>query len=299
MTREHRIETPDGRVLAVMEGGDPDGPAVVVHHGTPMSRLLYGPTVADAEARGLRLIGYDRPGYGDSTPQSGRTVADAATDVATIADALGIDRFATWGISGGGPHALACAALLPERVVAAASLAGAAPYDAEGLDFVDGMGEGNVKEFGLILEGRKKLEPFLRAERDALLAAGREGLAEGMRTLLSPVDAAAFTGETAEYLFESLRVGSAERIDGWLDDDLAFVKPWGCSVEQIGVPVLVWQGAEDRFVPFAHGEWLASRIPTCEARLSPEDGHITLLVRRVSEVHEWLAAAFANVATAR
>lgn len=299
MTREHRIETPDGRVLAVMEGGDPAGPAVVVHHGTPMSRLLYGPNLADAEARGLRLIGYDRPGYGDSTPQPGRTVADAATDVATIADALGIDRLATWGISGGGPHALACAALLPERVVAAASLAGAAPYEAEGLDFLAGMGEGNVKEFGLILEGREKLEPFLCAERDALLAAGQEGLAEGMRTLLTPVDAAAFTGETAEFLFESLRVGSAERIDGWLDDDLAFVKPWGCSVEQISVPVLLWQGAEDRFVPLAHGEWLASRIPTCQAHLSPEDGHITLLVRRVGEVHEWLAAAFENVATAR
>ncbi len=299
MIREHRLETPDGRVLAVMEGGDPAGPAVVVHHGTPMSRLLYGPNVADAEARGLRLIGYDRPGYGDSTPQPGRTVADAATDVATIADALGIDRFATWGISGGGPHALACAALLPERVVAAASLAGAAPYEAEGLDFVDGMGEGNVKEFGLILEGREKLEPFLCAERDALLAAGQEGLAEGMRTLLTPVDAAAFTGETAEFLFESLRVGSANRIDGWLDDDLAFVKPWGCSVEQISVPVLLWQGAEDRFVPLAHGEWLARRIPTCQAHLSPEDGHITLLVRRVGEVHEWLAAAFENVATAR
>jgi pimeloyl-ACP methyl ester carboxylesterase len=297
--REHRIETPDGRVLAVMEGGNRSGRAVFVHHGTPMSRLLYGPNVADAEARGLRVIGYDRPGYGDSKPQPGRTVADAASDVATIADALGIDRFATWGISGGGPHALACAALLPERVVGAASLAGAAPYDAEGLDFVDGMGEGNVKEFGLILEGREKLEPFLRAERDALLAAGREGLAEGMRTLLSPVDAAAFTGETAEFLFESLRVGSAEHIDGWLDDDLAFVKPWGCSVEQISVPVLLWQGAEDRFVPLAHGEWLASRIPTCQAHLSPEDGHITLLVRRVGAVHEWLAAAVENVATAR
>jgi pimeloyl-ACP methyl ester carboxylesterase len=264
-----------------------------------MSRLLYGPNVADAEARGLRLIGYDRPGYGDSTPRPGRTVSDAATDVAAIADALGIDRFATWGISGGGPHALACAALLPERVVAAASLAGAAPYEAEGLDFAEGMGEGNVKEFGLILEGREKLEPFLREERDALLAAGREGLAEGMRTLLTPIDAAAFTGETAEFLFESLRVGSAERIDGWLDDDLAFVKPWGFRVEQISVPVLLWQGAEDRFVPFAHGEWLAGRVPTCEAHLSPDDGHITLLVRRVGEVHEWLAAAFENVVTVR
>src|SRR5919109_1263991 len=157
--REHRIESPDDRVLAAVEGGDPNGPAVVVHNGTPMSRLLYAPHVADAKARGLRLIGYDRPGYGGSTPQPGRVVADAAADVAAIADALGIDRFGTWGISGGGPHALACAALLPDRVVAAASLAGVAPYDAKDLDWLAGMGEANVQEFALTLQGRGKLEP--------------------------------------------------------------------------------------------------------------------------------------------
>lgn len=298
MMREHRIETPDGRVLAVVEGGDPRGPAVIVHHGTPMSRLLYGPHVADAKARGLRLIGYDRPGYGDSTPQSGRAVADAATDVATIADALGIERFGTWGISGGGPHALACAALLPQRVVAAASLAGVAPYDARDLDWLAGMGEANVEEFGLTLQGPEKLEPAVREMRDAMMAGGVAGVEEALRTLLSSVDAAAYSGATAEYMFAAFRVGSEERIDGWLDDDFAFAAPWGFSVEQIGVPVLVWQGAEDRFVPPAHGEWLAREIPTCDARLSPDDGHITLLERRVGEVHEWLATALRNVVTA-
>ena len=297
--REHRVDTPDGRVLAVVEGGDPTGAAVVMHNGTPMSRLLYGPNVADAEARGLRLIGYDRPGYGDSTPQPGRRVADAARDVATIADALDIERFATWGISGGGPHALACAALLPDRVVAAASLAGVAPYGAEGLDWLAGMGEANVIEFGLTVAGRDKLEPFLRAERDGMVGGGAEAVQEAMRTLLTPVDAAAFSGETAEYLFEAFRMGSEERIDGWVDDDLAFAEPWGFDLEQIRVPVLLWQGAEDRFVPFAHGEWLARNIPTADAHLSPDDGHITLLVRRVGEVHEWLAAALHDAATAR
>jgi pimeloyl-ACP methyl ester carboxylesterase len=289
--REATVRAKDGRALRIVEAGAGDGLAVLVHNGTPMSRLLFAPCVEDAEQRGIRLIGYDRPGYGGSTPHPGRSVADAAHDVTAIADALGIDRLAMWGISGGGPHALACAALLPERVVAVASLASVAPYPAEGLDWLAGMGEANVAEFGLALEGRQALEPFLRQEREAMLAAGPAGLADAMRTLLSPTDQAVFTGEAADYMFEAFRAGNEERLDGWLDDDLAFAKPWGFDLEQIEVPVLLWQGAEDRFVPFAHGEWLARRIPTVDARLSPDDGHLTLLVRRVGEVHGWLVAA--------
>jgi pimeloyl-ACP methyl ester carboxylesterase len=297
--REYTVQTPDGRDLRVQEAGDPDGTAVVTHNGTPMSRLLFRPCVEDAEARGIRLIGYDRPGYGGSTPHPGRSVADAAEDVALIADALGIDRLATWGISGGGPHALACAALLPQRVVAAASLASIAPYPAEGLDWFAGMGEMNITEFGLALEGRASLEPVLREELEGILAAGPEGLAEAMRSLLSPVDEAVLTGEAAEYFFEALRVGSEERLDGWIDDDLAFTEPWGFDVGQIEVPVLLWQGLEDRFVPYSHGEWLAERIPTVDAHLSRDDGHLTLLIRRVSEVHAWLVEAHEGVRTAR
>jgi pimeloyl-ACP methyl ester carboxylesterase len=294
---EATVRAKDGRELRIVEAGAADGLAVLVHNGTPMSRLLFQPCVEDAEERGIRLIGYDRPGYGGSTPHPGRNVADAARDVAAIADALDIDRLATWGISGGGPHALACAALLPERVVAAASLASIAPYPAEGLDWFGGMGEANVAEFGLTLEGREALKPFLRHERDAMLAAGPAGLANAMRTLLSPTDHAVFTGETADYMFEAFRAGSEERLDGWLDDDLAFAKPWGFELEQIEVPVLLWQGAEDRFVPFAHGEWLARRIPAVDARLSRDDGHLTLLVRRLGEVHGWLVAVHEGVRT--
>lgn len=297
--REHRVDTPDGRVLAVVEAGNPSGAAVVVHNGTPMSRLLYRPNAADAEARGLRLIGYDRPGYGDSTSHPGRKVADAARDVATIADALGIERFATWGISGGGPHALACAAMLPDRVVAAASLAGVAPYGAEGLDWLAGMGEANVTEFTFALKGPEHLEPFLRTERDVMVAGGAEGLVNALRSLLTPVDQAALTGDVAQYMFEAFRLGSEEQLDGWLDDDFAFADDWGFDPARIRVPVLVLQGTEDCFVPFAHGEWLARKIPTAEAHLSVDDGHITLLVRRVGEVHEWLARALRDVATTR
>jgi pimeloyl-ACP methyl ester carboxylesterase len=296
---EHTVTTADGRELRVQEAGDPGGTAVIVHNGTPMSRLLFRPCIEDAEARGIRLIGYDRPGYGGSTPQPGRSVADAAADVAAIADALGIDRLTTWGISGGGPHALACAALLPERVVASACLASVAPYPAEDLDWFAGMGETNITEFGLALEGRASLEPVLRQELEGMLAGGPEGLAEAMRSLLSPVDEAVLTGEVALYFFEALRTGSEERLDGWIDDDLAFTKPWGFDLGRIEVPVLLWQGAEDRFVPFSHGEWLADRIPTVAARLSPDDGHLTLLLRRVSDVHAWLVEAHKGGRTAR
>ena len=124
-----------------------------MHHGTPSSGLLYDVHAALAADQGIRLIGYDRPGYGGSTRAPGRRVVDCVADVHAIADGLGLDRFATWGISGGGPHALACAALCDERLVATASLAAVAPYEADGLDWLEGMGESNHAEFGKVLDG--------------------------------------------------------------------------------------------------------------------------------------------------
>src|SRR5215472_15138390 len=138
---ERTVQTADGRTLAVQENGDTDGMPVLAHMGSPNSRHMYAPISADAAARGLRLISYDRPGYGGSTPSPGRSVADCAGAVRAICAALGIDRLRTWGISGGGPHVLACATLLPDLVVAAASLASTAPYGAEGLDWYEGMGQ--------------------------------------------------------------------------------------------------------------------------------------------------------------
>lgn len=274
------------------EGGDPGGRPVVVHHGTPMAGLLYEPHARDAAARGIRLVGYSRPGYGASTPQPGRTVSAAAADAAELADALGIDRFATWGISGGGPHALACAALLPDRVVAAASLAGVAPFGAEGVDFLEGMGEANHEEFGAALAGREPLRALLEPQADQLRGTDPAVFVALFETLLSEVDRDVLTGEVAAYLHRCDLVGLERGVDGWLDDDLAFVAPWGFAVEEIGVPTLVWQGLQDRFVPAAHGEWLADRIPGAAARLSAGDGHLTLIERRVPEVHAWLLERF-------
>ena len=291
MSREHRIPV-DGRVLCVLEAGQADGQPVFALHGTPGSRVLWRGLVEDAERRGLRLLAYDRPGYGGSDPHPGRTVADAAADVAAIADALGIDRFAVEGGSGGGPHVLACAALLPERCVAGAALASVAPYPAEGLDWLAGMGQDNLDEFGATLEGREPLERYLRRQADAMLAAEPEALADALRSLLSPPDAAILTGEVAEYLYAATHEAIGERLDGWIDDDFVFVRPWGFEVDDIAVPVQLWHGAQDRFVPIAHGEWLAERIPSVDAQLHAGDGHLTIQLERIGDVHGWLAEHF-------
>lgn len=291
MTLEHRVPV-DGRILAVLEAGDESGHAVVAIHGTPGSGLLWRGLAEDAEARGIRLLAYDRPGYGGSDPHPGRTVADAAGDVAAIADALGVERFAVEGGSGGGPHTLACAALLPDRVVAAASLAGVAPYPAEGLDWLDGMGQDNLDEFEATLAGRETLERYLREQADAMLAAEPDAIADTLRSLLSPPDAAALTGEFAEYLAESTRRAIGERLDGWIDDDFVFMNPWGFELGEIRVPVQLLHGAQDRFVPMAHGEWLAERIPGVDAHLSDEDGHLTIQLARIGAVHAWLLEHF-------
>jgi pimeloyl-ACP methyl ester carboxylesterase len=275
-------------VLAVAEGGDPNGVPVVVHHGTPGSGIHYSPLVEDAEAKGIRLIGYDRPGYGGSTRLRGRDVAACAADVAAICDALGIDRFCTWGISGGGPHALATAALLPGRVAAAGALAPVAPYDADGLDFFAGMGEQNIEEFGHVLEGDEPHLAALERDRAELLRITPDQLVEAWTTLLGPSDRAVLKGSLAEDVLEATRVGIEPSGDGWFDDDVAFTRPWGFDLASIRVPVQHWQGEQDKFVPFGHGVWLAEHIPGVESHLTSEDGHLTLAEHRVPEMHAWL-----------
>jgi pimeloyl-ACP methyl ester carboxylesterase len=286
------VTTTGGRTLAVREGGDPDGVPVLVHNGTPGSSLLYEPHLRDAEEKGIRLFSYDRPGYGGSTRNRGRRVADCAEDVASVCDALGVERFCVWGISGGGPHALATAALLPDRVAAAAVLAPVAPFGAEGLDFYEGMGEQNIEEFRAIFEGEEAHLAVLERDREELLAATPDHLVEVLKTLLGPADREVLTGRIAVFLLESTRAGVQRSLDGWFDDDVAFSQPWGFDLASIRVPVLHWQGEQDRFVPFGHGVWLSEHIPGVESHLSPEDGHITLAERRVPEVHAWLLERF-------
>jgi pimeloyl-ACP methyl ester carboxylesterase len=282
------VTTPDGRTLTVREGGDPAGFPVLFISGTPGSSTLDEAHLRDAEERGIRLFSYDRPGYGASSRHQGRSVGDCAADIAAVCDALRIERLCVWGISGGGPHALAAAALLPDRVAAVASLAAVAPYDAEGLDWLAGMGEQNVEEFGKVFDDEAALRAYLEHDRDGLLAATPDQLVQLWQTLLGPADREVATGEFAAKLIDHMRAGIENGVEGWLDDDLAFVNPWGFDLTDIGVPVQLWQGEQDKFVPFAHGAWLAERIPDVDAHLSRDDGHLTLFQRRVPGVHAWL-----------
>jgi pimeloyl-ACP methyl ester carboxylesterase len=286
------IRTADGRSLMVQEGGDPAGRAVMVHLGTPSSRILFRPHLRDAADRGIRLIAYDRPGYGGSSPHPGRSVADCATDVRAIVDALGIERFAVWGISGGGPHALACASVLSDRVVAAATLASPAPFDADDLDWFAGAGQENIDDDRLTLSDPAAARAKMEDDRRGLLEATAAELVANHDTLFSPVDAAALTPELVEYFISRWQDGLTPGIEGWWDDSIAHLKPWGFSPEAIRAPILVCHGRQDRMVPFQHGQWLASHLPDAHARLSDADGHLTLLQHRVPAVHAWLLEHF-------
>jgi pimeloyl-ACP methyl ester carboxylesterase len=282
------IQTRDKRSLDVHEAGDPQGFPVVFHHGTPSAGIAYEPHAALAREQGVRLIGYDRPGYGNSTRAQNRRVEDCVADVTDLADALHLDAFAAWGISGGGPHALACAALFDDRLKAVASLASVAPYGADGLDWLAGMGEENHVEFGKALEGEDALRGYCVPAAEAMVNARPEELVQLLETLLGPEDTSVLTGRFAEYMLECDHHGLEHGVDGWIDDDFAFLEPWGFKVEDIARPVLLLHGEDDRFVPVSHGHWLAARIPGVEARIDATDGHLTLFERRMREVNAWL-----------
>jgi pimeloyl-ACP methyl ester carboxylesterase len=292
--RETTVTAPDGRTLGVAEYGPPDGFPVFSLHGTPGCR--YGGPPVDHpdlfEQRSVRVVGYDRPGYGRSTRMPQRTVADAAADVGLIADALGIERFAVSGGSGGGPHCLSVAALLGDRVTRAACVVGVAPYGEPGLDqreWLDGMTQGNVDEFLPSLEGEAALRPRVQVLAAEALAAAATDPARiiGPQYELSDDDRATLADPRrldrhARNIREALRTG----VDGWLDDDLVMVRPWGFDVGDLSVPTMVWFGLDDRLVGRTHGEWLAAHVPGAYVvRMS--GGH-TSLAHRVPELYSWL-----------
>lgn len=212
--------------------------------------------------------------------------------MAAIADNLGLDRFAVWGLSGGGAPALACAATLPCRVVAASSLGGVAPYDTEGIDWLAGQGEFNVEDFKLMLSNQAEWEVKSRQDANMMMKATRAELEQMLTTLLSEVDRSVLSDELVGYLQKQSQEAFKTGIRGACDDSLATSRPWGFDLASIQVPVQIWHGRHDKFVPFSHGEWLASRVPHAEAHLEKDEGHLSLFVRRIPEVHEWLAAKF-------
>lgn len=274
---EIRVDASDGRELQVWVEGPDRGDVVVGHHGTPSSGLPFEPSVREATGRGLRHVTYTRPGYGASTRDEGRSVADCAADVAAIADALGVERFYTLGGSGGGPHALACGALLPDRVQAVASIAGVVPWGAEGVDFLEGMGEDNHVEFGAAMRGQETLKAWMDEHaQDTAEVSSADDLLKAFGDLVSPVDRGALSGEFAQHMVRNERLALANGYWGWYDDDLAFTRDWGFDPADVSVPVSIWQGRQDRFVPYAHGEWLAAHVPEAGAHLYDEHGHLSL-----------------------
>jgi pimeloyl-ACP methyl ester carboxylesterase len=284
LTQRRLIPLPDGREIDVLTTGPEDGFPLVVHGGTPSGLVVETKLAAAAGERGLRLVLTARPGYERSTPRPGRRVRDVAADVAGVLDALGAGAFVSIGMSGGGPHSLACAALLPGRCVAAASVAGVGPYLADGLDFLAGMGPENVTEFGLAVRGAEALTPYLEKEAVALREVTGEQVAAALGGLVSAADAGVLTGEFAAELAARLRASVREGIAGWRDDDLAFTADWGFSLDALAGRAAIWQGDQDLMVPYAHGQWLAARTPGARLHLEPGAGHITMVVTAIDRI---------------
>jgi pimeloyl-ACP methyl ester carboxylesterase len=281
----------DGRVLEAVSQGDPSGPLLVLHHGSPGAAVPFPTFDRAAAERAVHLVTYSRPGFGGSSRRQGRRVADCAPDVAAIADHLGADRFVTVGWSGGGPHALACAALLPDRVLAAATIAGVAPYDAPDLEWTEGMGEDNQVEYPLAARDPDGLLRWISKQIEQMGSIRAEDILATLRSLISPVDEAVLSGELGEVMSAGFRRAFANGPWGWFDDDLAFVAPWGFELSDVRVPVSIWQGRQDLMVPFAHGEWLAAHVPGARPRLRPDHGHLSLAVGGVGEILDDLLAS--------
>ena len=271
----------------MLTGGDPDGRPWLFHSGSPSGAVAFAPFERAAAEHGLRMVTYSRPGYGDSTPcplpAGGPRMVDDVADSVAVLDHLGMGDFVTVGWSGGGPRALACGAELPDRCRAAATLAGVAPQDGDGLDWFAGMAPENRAEYAAAQAGPEAYEAYLAEEFAPILGATSEELRAAMGELLTPVDTAALDEEYAAYLTELVHRAGPQGLVGVRDDGLAAVRPWGFDVAAITVPVAVWQGREDAMVPFAHGEWLAAHVPGARAHLLDDEGHVSL-IRRMGEI---------------
>jgi pimeloyl-ACP methyl ester carboxylesterase len=278
MVTETDLALADGRTLHYYDTGPGGGDRLAVfwHHGTPNTGAPPEPLFAAAAANDLRWVSYDRPGYGGSTPNPGRDISSAAADVSAIGDALGLHRFAVMGHSGGGSHALACGALLPERVTAVVCAAGLAPFAAAGLDWFAGMYPGGQAQLRAAAAGRAAITEFVAAEQFD-------------PEMFTPADHGALAGEWS-WLGRVAGEAIAGGPDGMIDDELANVGPWGFDPARVLAPVLVLHGEQDRIVPSAHGRWLAAACPSGELRLSRQDGHVSVL-RAGADALAWLATA--------
>ncbi len=281
----------DGRTVVFDRYGSSEGKPVVFHYGTPGTRRLSPRVVDVAERVGAQVVVLDRPGYGASTRWQGRRVADVTVDVAAAVDMLGWERFSVWGGSGGGPHALACAAVLGARVTRCASVVGPAPYDAAGLDWLAGMSAGNIEEFTRAQEGEDSYRPLVeRLARESVEAVETGDLPISEEYELPESDRAALRKRLADPGFlERIVASNRDGVDGWIDDVLAMMSPWGVDVNDINVPVSIWFGPDDVLCPRTHADWLIDHIPGAEGH--PLSGGHVIDDDDLEAIYTWLVAA--------
>jgi pimeloyl-ACP methyl ester carboxylesterase len=278
----------DGRAIDVRVSGPVDGLPFVFHHGTPGAGTPLRALERAAHDRGLRVVAITRPGYGSSARRAGRRVIDVVDDVDAVLSHLGADRCVVGGWSGGGPHALACAARLP-AAAAALVISGVAPYNATGLEWLAGMGEDNVAEFGAAIAGEERLRAFLEQIRPHLTDVTPAGIVGSLSSLLPDVDRAVLTDEFGEDMAGSFHEALRSGVDGWFDDDLAFVTPWGFDLDEVKVPTSLWQGTADLMVPFAHGQWLAAHVPGAIVHFEEDEGHLSVGLGALDRMFDELA----------
>jgi len=281
------VPAADGRQLDVVLYGPEDGVPIVVHHGTPGVAGVFDSLVEAGAERDIRHVAYSRPGYGGSTRHPGRSVVDCVADVVAIADALGYERFYSVGGSGGAPHSMACAALLPDRVISAAAIATPAPLDAVGLDWTAGMGAENIAEIAAVRAGDRALREYLEREAAEIDGVSAAEIAAVLGDVVCEADRRTITGRFAEWLAADCAKSLAAGVWGWFDDDRALFRDWGFDLREIGAPLTIWHGEEDRFVPVAHGEWMAAHTGA-KAELRPGEGHLSLAISSYGEILDGL-----------
>ena len=272
----------DGRELEIADNGINSESAIVFHHGTPGHASSWSDWLESAASAGIRAIAYSRAGYGTSDRNPGRSVINVNTDIAQVLDAKNITKFVSIGWSGGGPHCLANT--FEPRNVGAISLAGVGAFGVDDLDFLEGMGPENHDEFGAALKGEAVIDQWMNDNAGAMKSVTGSEIIEAFGGLIGDADKAVLEGGEADAMAASMRSALAVSFDGWIDDDLVFVKKWGFELESITKPVFLWQGDDDFMVPHAHSYWLEKHIPTATLTFKPGEGHISIGVKYRAEI---------------
>jgi pimeloyl-ACP methyl ester carboxylesterase len=271
---DSELELSDGRALGYAVWGDPHGQAVFLFHGSPSSRM-FAPDPAVTAGRGVRLVTIDRPGYGRSDPSSGRQILDWPADVAQLANALALQQFAVMAHSSGGPYALACALAMPERVSSVVLASCVAPLDELTPDLVG------------VADDEQHLVELSRSDPESAAAMIADSaswlLEEPDRFLAVPrpePDARLLQEPPVRQMFAaSVREAVRRGLDGYISDALLERRPWGYRLGDVMLPVAVWHGAHDGYIPQVHAEIMASLLRNSRLRLDFDLGHGLVLTR--------------------